>query len=232
MRIILDTANLKDIEYFNTYYPIEGVTTNPTILSREGGNVVEQLLNIRKIIGNEKELHVQTIETEYERLIEESLAIVDLFGENTIVKIPITDVALRVTKYLSERGIRVTVTAVLTAAQAMLASNAGATYVAPYISRSENLCADGVGTVSDIAKIFSAAGSKTQILAASFKTAKEVLDVAVEGCHAATIGADIMRMLISHTTTDTSIAGFARDWIKAFGPESLLEQIQKYKVKE
>jgi len=227
MRIILDTANLKDIEYFNTYYPIEGVTTNPTILSREGGDVVKLLKDIRAIIGEDKEFHVQTIETEYERLIEEAEAIVGLLGKNTVVKIPITDVALRATKYLSDKGIKVTVTAVLTAAQAMLASNAGATYVAPYISRSENLCADGVGTVADIAKIFAVSGAKTQILAASFKTAKEVLDVAVEGCHAATIGADIMRMLISHTTTDTSIAGFAHDWIKAFGSESLLEQIKK-----
>ena len=228
MRIILDTANLKDIEYFNTYYPIEGVTTNPTILSREGGDVVKLLKDIRAIIGPNKEFHVQTIETEYERLIAEAEAIVGLLGRNTIVKIPITDVALRATKYLSDRGIKVTVTAVLTAAQAMLASNAGATYVAPYISRSENLCADGVGTVADIAKIFAVSGAKTQILAASFKTAKEVLDVAVEGCHAATIGSDIMRMLISHTTTDTSIAGFAHDWIKTFGPDSLLELIQKH----
>ena len=227
MRIILDTANLKDIEYFNTYYPIEGVTTNPTILSREGGDVVKLLKDIRAIIGPNKEFHVQTIETEYERLIAEAEAIVGLLGRNTIVKIPITDVALRATKYLSDRGIKVTVTAVLTAAQAMLASNAGATYVAPYISRSENLCADGVGTVADIAKIFALSGAKTQILAASFKTAKEVLDVAVEGCHAATIGSDILKMLIAHTTTDTSIAGFAHDWIKAFGPQSLLELIQK-----
>ena len=227
MRIILDTANLKDIEYFNTYYPIEGVTTNPTILSREGGDVVKLLKDIRAIIGPNKEFHVQTIETEYERLIAEAEAIVGLLGRNTIVKIPITDVALRATKYLSDRGIKVTVTAVLTAAQAMLASNAGATYVAPYISRSENLCADGVGTVADIAKIFAVSGAKTQILAASFKTAKEVLDVAVEGCHAATIGSDILKMLIAHTTTDTSIAGFAHDWIKAFGPQSLLELIQK-----
>ena len=121
----------------------------------------------------------------------------------------------------------VTVTAVLTAAQAMLASNAGASYVAPYISRSENLCADGVGTVEDIAKIFKACGAKTQILAASFKTAKEVLDVAVVGCHAATIGPTIMRILNSHTTTDTSILGFEKDWKRAFGNTTLLSLMKK-----
>lgn len=227
MRILLDTANLDDIRYFNTYYPIEGVTTNPTILSKEGGDPVAQLKAIREIIGEDKELHVQVTETEFEKIIEEARAIVDAFGINTFVKIPVTDIGLRVTKYLSDRGIGVTVTAVLTAAQAMLASNAGAAYVAPYISRSENLCADGVGTVADIADIFEVSGTDTKILAASFKTAKEVLDVAVEGCHAATIGSSIMRMLLSHTTTDTSIAGFEKDWKNTFGDTTLLELLKK-----
>ena len=226
MRILLDTANLESIRYFNTYYPIEGVTTNPTILAKEGGDVVEQLIKIREIIGNEKELHVQVTEKEFEKIVKEARAIVDLLGVNTFVKIPATDVGLRATKFLSDRGIGITVTAVLTAAQAMLASNAGASYVAPYISRSENLCADGVGTVADIAKIFKISGANTQILAASFKTAKEVLDVAVEGCHSATIGSTIMRMLLSHTTTDTSIAGFERDWTEAFGDTTLLQLIK------
>ena len=229
MRILLDTANLEDIKYFNTYYPIEGVTTNPTILSKEGGDVLANLKAIREIIGEDKELHVQVTEKEFDKIVEEARLLVDYLGINTFVKIPVTDEGLRVTKYLSDRGIGVTVTAVLTAAQAMLASNAGASYVAPYISRSENLCADGVGTVSDIAKIFDVSGSDTQILAASFKTAKEVLDVAVEGCHAATIGSSIMRMLISHTTTDTSIAGFDKDWKAAFGDVTLRDLFKQNK---
>ena len=223
MRILLDTANLDDIRYFNTYYPIEGVTTNPTILSKEGGDVLAHLKSIREIIGEDKELHVQVTEKEFDKIIEESRLLIDYLGINTFVKIPVTDVGLRVTKYLSDRGIGVTVTAVLTAAQAMLAANAGATYVAPYISRSENLCADGVGTVEDIAKIFKSSGSDTQILAASFKTAKEVLDVAVVGCHSATIGPGIMKMLLSHTTTDTSIIGFEKDWENAFGNTTFLK---------
>ena len=227
MKILLDTANIENIKYFNTNYPIVGVTTNPTILAKEGGDVVELLKQIRAIIGDDKELHVQVTETSYDKMIEEAHAIVELLGKNTYVKIPVTDVGLRVTKVLREEGIGVTVTAVLTAAQAMLASNAGASYVAPYISRSENLCADGVGTVEDISKIFEISGTDTQILAASFKTAKEVLDVAVVGCHAATIGSTIMKMLISHTTTDTSIVGFAKDWKKAFGNTTLLGLIKK-----
>ncbi len=229
MRIILDTANLDDIRYFNTYYPIEGVTTNPTILSREGGDVLKLLRDIREIIGEDKELHVQVTETEYENIVTEAKAIVDYLGnkKNTFVKIPATDVGLRATKALSDEGYGITVTAVLTAAQAMLASNAGAAYVAPYVSRLENICADGVGTVSQIVDIFSISGTDTQVLAASFKTAKEVLDVACCGCHSATVGSDIMAKLLSHTTTDTSIAGFAADWKKAFGDTTLLKLLKK-----
>ena len=229
MRILLDTANLEKIKYFNTYYPIEGVTTNPTLLAKEGGDVLTQLSEIRKMIGPEKELHIQLTETEYVKMIEEAKAIVEFLGKKTFIKIPVTDVGLKATKELSEWGIGVTVTAVLSAAQAMLASNAGASYVAPYISRSENLCADGIGTVSDIVKIFEVSGTKTQILAASFKTAKEVLDVAVVGCHAATIGSTIMKMLTAHTTTDTSILGFINDWNEAFGNTTLLELLKNKK---
>ena len=227
MRILLDTANLEDIRYFNEFFPIEGVTTNPTILSKEGGDPIELIRKIRRIIGAQKELHIQLTEKSFDAMIEEAEALVREFGATTYVKIPVSDVGLKVTKHLSDRGYGVTVTAVLTAAQAMLASRAGATYVAPYISRSENLCADGVGTVSDIAEIFSKSNLKTQILAASFKTAKEVLDVAVAGCHSATIGPGIMKMLISHTTTDTSILGFERDWKAAFGDTTLLKLLKK-----
>ena len=227
MKLLLDTANLDSIKYFNTYYPIVGVTTNPTILSKEGGDVIELLKSIREIIGEDKELHVQVTETEYSRIIEEAEAIVNLLGKNTVVKIPATDVGLHATKTLTDMGYRVTVTAILTAAQALLASNAGAAYVAPYVSRLENLCEDGVGTVSDIAKIFSIFSTKTEILAASFKTAKEVLDVAVVGCHAATVGSTVMRMLLAHTTTDTSISGFERDWKNAFGDTTILKLLKK-----
>ena len=223
MRLLLDTANINDIRYFNTYYPIVGVTTNPTILAREGGDVLALLREIREIIGVDKELHVQVTEIEYEKIVKEAKAIVNFLGKNTFVKIPVCDVGLRATKALSDMGYDVTQTAILTAAQAMLASNAGAAYVAPYVSRLENACADGVGTVSEIVDIFSVSGTDTQILAASFKTAKEVLDVAVCGCHTATVSSDIMLKLAAHTTTDTSIAGFRTDWKNAFGEKTLLD---------
>ena len=226
MKLLLDTANLDDIRYFNTYYPIQGVTTNPTILAREGGDVIALLKNIREIIGDKKELHLQVTETEYDRIIAEAKALYAMLGPNTFIKIPATDVGLKATYTLSKMGIRITMTAVLSATQAMLAANSGASYVAPYISRLENICDDGVGCAADIVKIFAAGGSKTQVLAASFKTAKEVLDVAVIGCHAATISSDIMKKLLSHTTTTTSIADFETDWKRAFGDNTLLSLLE------
>ncbi len=226
MKLLLDTANLDDIRYFNTYYPIEGVTTNPTILAREGGDVIALLKSIREIIGDKKELHLQVTETEYDRIIAEAKALYAMLGPNTFIKIPATDVGLKATSTLSKMGIRITVTAVLSATQAMLAANSGASYVAPYISRLENICDDGVGCAADIVKIFAADNAKTKVLAASFKTAKEVLDVAVIGCHAATIGSDIMKKLLTHTTTTTSIADFEQDWKRAFGDNTLLSLLE------
>ena len=221
MKLILDTANLDDIRYFNTYYPIVGVTTNPTILSREGGDIVKHLHEVRKIIGEEKELHIQVTETEYEKMIAEAKAIVKAFGKNTFVKIPATDVGLRATKTLSQEGYNITVTAVLSAGQALLAANAGAKYVAPYVSRLENICENGVETVSEIQQIFDISGCDTEILAASFKTAREVLEIALTGAGAATVSADVMKKLLAHPATDTGIAGFAADWEKAFGKRTL-----------
>ena len=160
-------------------------------------------------------------------MIEEAHAIVALLGENTFVKIPATPDGLRATRELAEEGIGITMTAVLSANQALLASEAGAAYVAPYVSRLENIGADGIGTVAEIAELLAASESNTEILAASFKTAREVLDCALAGADSATVSADVMKKLVQHTTTDTSIVGFAGDWKSAFGDHTLLELIKE-----
>ncbi len=229
MKLLLDTANLADIKYFNEYYPIVGVTTNPTILSREGGDIVAHLKEIRNIIGDEKELHVQVTERTYEGIIEEAKAIVYLLGNNTYVKIPATDVGIKATQYLTSKGFSVTMTAILSPSQAMLASNAGAAYVAPYVSRLENICDDGIEIVAEIQKMFNVCGTETQIIAASFKTVRQVLNVALAGAGAATVGVEVMTNLLNHTSTDTSIAGFYSDWKKVFGDVTLGELIAKSK---
>lgn len=229
MKLILDTANLVDIKYFNEFFPIVGVTTNPTILSKEGGDIVAHLKQIRSIIGDNKELHVQVTETECDAMIAEAKAIVACFGnkKNTFVKIPATDEGIKATQALSADGYKITMTAILSPSQAMIAANAGAAYVAPYVSRLENICDDGVGIVADIQAIFDACGTETEILAASFKTVRQVLGVALTGAGASTVGSEVMHKLLAHPTTDTSIEGFASDWKKAFGDLTLGELIAK-----
>ena len=224
MKLLLDTANLKEIEEINSAYSIIGVTTNPTILSKEGKDPVEVLLAIRKIIGN-KELHVQLTENEFDLMMDEAHAIVKLLGENTFIKVPVSELGLKVTKALADEGIGVTETAIFTAAQAMLAAEAGAAYVAPYVSRIENLSGNGIETVADIACIFSEGSNSTQILAASFKTARQVVDTALAGAHTSTVPTDILRKLVAHTSTDTSIEGFDKDFKGAFGGKTLLQLI-------
>lgn len=228
MKLLLDTANLDDIRYFNEYYPIVGVTTNPSILAKEGGDIVEHLLKIRKIIGDDKELHIQVTETEFEKIIEEARSLVHLFGNSTFIKIPATDQGIKATRYLSSKGYDITMTAILSPSQAMLAANAGAAYVAPYVSRLENICDDGIEIVSEIQKMFNVSNINTQVLAASFKTVRQVLNVALTGAQAATVGSDVMANLLNHTTTDTSIAGFKADWKNAFGDVTLGELIEQY----
>ena len=227
MKILLDTADINDIGYFCENYPVIGVTTNPTILSRVGGDVVSRLLEIRKLLTSKYELHVQVTEQSYDKIIEEAHAIVNLLGDNTFVKIPISDVGLHATKTLTSQGINVTATAILTATQAMLAAEAGAVYVAPYVSRLDNIMADGVGTVSQIAEIFKIHSINSKILAASFKTASQVLEVALVGAHCATVSTDILHLLSSHPTTTTSIEGFDKDFKSAFNKMTLLELIKK-----
>lgn len=229
MNLLLDTANVADIRYFTEYFPIVGVTTNPTILAREGGDIVEKLLEIRNIIGEDAELHVQVTAEASDAIVAEGRAIVKLLDRNgkhtTFVKIPVTPDGLKATKILSGEGVPVTETAILTATEAMLAANAGASYVAPYVSRLENILVDGVGTVADIVEVFAAGGNSTKILAASFKTAAEVLGVALAGADAATISPDVMKLLATHPTTTSSIEGFRRDFTAAFGEVTLGELI-------
>ncbi|MBQ8425613.1 MAG: fructose-6-phosphate aldolase [Clostridia bacterium] len=227
MKILLDTANLEKIREYVDSFPIVGVTTNPTILTREGGSdPVDTLIRIRQVLGKDRELHVQLTETTYKKMIEEAYIITRILGDNTYIKVPVSDVGLKVTKKLTEDGINVTQTAILTATQAMLAAEAGAKYVAPYVSRLDNIMGDGISTIADISEIFVNGGYETKILAASFKTAKQVLDTALAGAETATVSVDIFKKLYEHPITSSSIDGFTNDWTNTYG-DTLLELFKK-----
>ena len=229
MKILLDSACLDDIRYYSEYYPIIGVTTNPSLLSKEAADPVAHLKEIRSIIGDGRELHIQATAKECAAIVEEARLISSYFGKNTFVKIPFCDEGLKATAILAKEGIKVTETAILTAGQAMLAANAGAANVAIFVSRLENSMADGIETVADTATAFANGETDTKIIAASFKTSLEVLRVALAGAEIATVSPAVMKFFAAHSLNTAAIESFRNDWSKAYGNATMKELIEKAK---
>ena len=221
MLYILDTADLEAIRHCNEYYPLAGVTTNPSIISKENTDFWTLVTSIREIIGQDKMLHVQTTQKSADGIVEEAKLLRERLGENFYVKIPINEEGLKATMMLKKIGIKVTVTAIFTPAQALLAAMAGADFVAPYVNRLDNIIADGCAVVAEIVNQFDMYGLECKVLAASFKNAEQVHKCSSVGCHSVTVSADILRMVISHPMTDAAIAGFDRDWEKVYGDKTI-----------
>ena len=223
MLYILDTANLDAIRHCNEYYPLAGVTTNPSIIAKENTDFWTLMKSIRAIIGEEKMLHVQTTQKTAEGMVEEAKLLNKELGGNFYIKIPIGEEGLKATKQLKKLGIGVTITAIFTPAQALLAATAGASFVAPYVNRLDNIIGDGVEVAAEIVKQLETYHSDCKVLVASFKTAEQVHKCASVGCHSMTVTADILRTVISHPMTDAAIAGFEKDWSSVYGDKTILD---------
>ncbi|MBR4206409.1 MAG: fructose-6-phosphate aldolase [Clostridia bacterium] len=220
MLYLIDSANLDAIRTCCEFYPVAGVTTNPTIVSREKSDFRELLLALRQIIGPERMLHVQTTATEAEEILREGEMIRSLVGD-FYLKIPITREGLKATTMCKKHGIGVTMTAIFTQPQALLAARAGADFVAPYINRLDNIVSDGVRVVEEIVEIFTKYSIPTKVLAASFKNAEQVHKVAITGAHAVTINPDLFDTLIYHPLTYYAIDDFSKDWEMAYGDKKV-----------
>ena len=223
MIYMLDTADLGIIKHCNEFYPIAGVTTNPTIIARAHTDFWKLVLGIRRMIGEEKMLHVQTTQDYAEGIVEEAKLLKDKVGGAFYIKIPIGEEGLKAAMCLKKLGIGVTMTAIFTPAQALIAAKAGADFVAPYVNRLDNISGDGVRVVADIMKEFTQYGMECRVLAASFKNAQQVHQCAMYGCHSVTITEDVLKNLISHPMTDEAILGFERDWKKVYGERTILD---------
>ncbi len=223
MLYILDTADLAAIKHCNEFYPLAGVTTNPSIISKEGGDFWALVKEIRKIIGKDKMLHVQTVQTTAEKMVEEAKLLKKELGGDFYVKIPIGEEGLKATMELKKLGIGVTMTAIFTPAQALIAAKAGASFVAPYVNRLDNIIGDGTEVVAQIVEQLENYNLDCQVLAASFKNAEQVHKCALYGCHTVTVSADILKNIISHPMTDAAIAGFEKDWAGAYGDKTILD---------
>ncbi len=221
MLYILDTADVEDIRHCNEYYPLAGVTTNPSIIAKEKSDFWSLMKQIREIIGEDKMLHVQTTEKTAEAIVREAELLRARVGGNFYLKIPICEEGLKATMMLGRRSIKVTMTAIITPAQALMAARAGAEFVAPYVNRLDNILSDGTRVVTEIVDEFKLHGIEAKVLAASFKNAEQVHKCALAGCHSATVTADIMKTLISHPMTDAAIAGFEDDWKNVYGDKKI-----------
>lgn len=217
MLYLIDTADLDAIKKCSEYYPVSGVTTNPTIISREKTDFRTLLYSIREIIGDDKMLHVQTTATEADEIVKEAEMIKNVVRGNFYIKIPITSEGLRATTICKDKGIGVTMTAIFTQQQALIAASAGADFVAPYINRLDNIVSDGVRVVEETVDIFKKYNVKTQVLGASFKTVEQVHKVSMAGAHAITINPDLFDMLIYHPLTYYAIDDFTKDWESVYG---------------
>ncbi|MCI9626263.1 MAG: fructose-6-phosphate aldolase [Clostridia bacterium] len=223
MLYILDTGNLKDIRHCKAFYPLAGVTTNPSIIAREKTDFWNLVKDIRSVIGAEKMLHVQTVQTTAEKMVEEAQIIKERIGGNLYIKIPIGEEGLKATMELQKLGIGVTMTAIFTPAQALIAAKAGADFVAPYVNRLDNIIGDGSRVVAEIVQVLEAHRLDCKVLAASFKNAQQVHKCAMAGCQSVTVSADILKAIITHPMTDVAVAGFQKDWQAAYGEQTILE---------
>lgn len=221
MIYLLDTADVSAIKHYAEFYPLEGVTTNPSIISKENTDFWPLVEEIRAIIGPDKMLHVQTTKNKAEDIVEEAKLLNERLGGKFYVKIPIGEEGLKATWMLKKLGIGVTVTAIFTPPQALIAARAGADFVAPYANRLDNIIGDGCEVVAEIVRQLDAYKLDCKVLAASFKNAEQVHKCACVGCHSVTISPNIYKILISHPMTDAAIAGFERDWASVYGDKTI-----------
>jgi len=211
MKIFLDTANVASIEKYNELGVVDGITTNPTLLSKEKGDPIKTMKKIVEIMKGPVSLEVVAID--YDKMLEESLKLAK-YGENVVVKIPMTMDGLKVVHSLTKKGIKTNVTLIFSANQALLAAKAGATYVSPFIGRLDDIGAEGLNLVSEIVQIFASYDISTQLLVASVRHPLHVIEAAKMGADVVTLPPDILDKMIRHPLTDKGLDSFLSDWKK------------------
>ena len=217
MKLLIDDANTAGIRRLYDYYPIAGVTTNPSILAKSGRQPYDVLEEIRSIIGSDADLHVQTVAGDTEGILRDAHAILRRLGDNTLVKIPCVPEGFRAMKKLHEEGVRLTGTAVYTPMQAYMAAMCGAEYVAPYVNRIDNMGFDGVAVVKQIQDIFDNNALECGILAASFKNSQQLLELCAYGIASATVSPDVIDGLFSNPAIPAAVDAFTKDFEKLTG---------------
>jgi len=209
MKIFLDTANLDSIRHYSEMGMVDGITTNPTLLSKEGRDPEEIIREIIKLVQGPVSLEV--ISTEINQIMEESY-ILQRYGSNVVIKVPMIPDGLKAVKKLKEEGIATNVTLVFSANQALLAAKAGASYVSPFIGRLDDIGAEGMSLIRDINQIFKNYQYNTKILVASIRHPIHVIEAAKVGADVVTLPPDILGKMFLHPLTDKGLKTFISDW--------------------
>ncbi len=227
MRLLIDDADMGEIRRLYDLYPIDGVTTNPSILAKTGREPYDVLKEIRGFIGREADLHVQAIAMDAEGMVRDAQAIVKAFGEATFVKIPCIPEGFKAMKLLKTQGIRTTGTAIYTPMQAYLAAKSGASYAAPYINRIDDMGYDGIHVTKEIQDILAANRFGTMVLAASFKNSQQVLELCKYGVGGATVAPAVMDKFVNHAAVTAAVDVFVKDFENLAGEGTTMAELLK-----
>ena len=217
MKLFVDTGKIEDIKKANDLGVICGVTTNPSLIAKEGGRSQKEILKeIASIVDGPISGEVKATTVDAEGMIKEGREIAAMHP-NMVVKIPMTAEGLKAVKVLSAEGIKTNVTLIFSANQAILAANAGATYVSPFLGRLDDINMPGIDLIRDIAEIFDIYGYETEIIAASIRNPIHVRDCALAGADIATVPYGVIEQMINHPLTTAGIEKFQKDYIAVFG---------------
>lgn len=217
MKLCIDDASVEKIRRIYDLYPVDGVSTNPSILAKTGRKPYEVLTEIRSIIGEDGELFVQAVSPTAEGIVEEAHKIAAELGKTTLTKIPCVPEGFKAMKRLRAEGLRFIGTAIYTPMQGFLAAKCGAEYVAPYVNRIDNLGFDGVQVSKDIHDAIVRNGLDSGLLAASFKNSQQVLELVKYGVKAVTVAPDVIEGLVKNAAIDAAIDQFNRDFAGLVG---------------
>ncbi len=216
MKFFADTANIEEIKQIKRWGLLDGVTTNPTIISRENKPFREVVMEILEIVDGPVNLEV--ISTDAEGMVREAIKLASL-SPNVVVKIPMTTEGIMAVKELSSRGIKTNVTLTFSPTQALIAAKAGANYVSPFIGRWDDISTEGMQVVEDILTIFNNYGYKTEVIVASVRHPIHILQAARLGAHIVTAPFKVLEQLFHHPLTDIGLKRFLEDWKKVPNPE-------------
>ncbi len=211
MKFFLDTADINDIEKYASWGIVDGVTTNPSLIAKEGVDLETRIKEIAKIVDGP--ISAEVISTEAEGMIEEGRKAAK-WHKNIFVKVPMTSEGLKAVKVFSAEGIRTNVTLVFSVSQALMAAKAGATLVSPFVGRLDDISEDGMQLIADIVHVYNVYGFETEVLSASIRHPKHVVDSMMVGADIATIPPKIFDQLVKHPLTDKGLAAFLADWEK------------------